>query len=237
VTQEEGDGPGDATLPIPYHVRGDLADDATLNVAVFDTSSGGLPWTVPVVRLTIPAHTNDGTFDVTYTPNTILDIHRRIIYPVAFAKHGIQTDRYIGTGTIIDDDPPPSVAVKPVARRVIEGQRAQWTFTLSAPIGYTTWITARPVRAGAGPQLTVGDLPKWWIERHLFPIPPPDTPLPKTDLRIFKTVPEGHTTVTLAVPIRADKSHERRESISLRFRIRGLPDVLTSTVTVTDPKR
>jgi hypothetical protein len=234
VKQDEGDGPGEATASIPYHVKGDLAEDATLNVAALDPFSGpGKP-----EELTIPAHTTDGTFDVTYTPNTILDFHRRIISLVAFAQHGIQTNRYIGTATIIDDDPPPSVAVKPVARRVIEGGSAQWTFTFSAPFGYSTWITARPVRAGVpGPQLTVGDLPKWWIDRHLFPIPPPDTPLPKTDLRIFRTVRKGHTTATLAVPIRSDKSHEGRESISLRFRVHGLPDVLTSTVKVVDPKR
>jgi hypothetical protein len=235
VKQAEGDGPGDATLPIPYHVRGDLAEDATLNVAVLDPFSRG---PAKPEELTIPAHTTDGTFDLTYTPNTVLDFHRRIINLVAFAQHGIQTDRYIGTATIIDDDPPPSVALKPVARRVIEGESAQWTFTFSAPFGYSTWINARPVRAGVpGPQLTVGDLPKWWIERHLFPIPPLDTPLPKTDLRIFQTVREGHTTVTLAVPIRRDKAYEGRESISLRFRVHGLPDVLTSTVTVVDPPK
>jgi hypothetical protein len=235
VRQDEGDGPGDATLPIPWHVDGDLASDATLNVVVQDPFARHQP---KPQLLTIPAHATDGTFDITYHPNTMLDFHRRTTFLAAYAQAAIQTDRYIGLGTIIDDDPPPSAKITADPKRITEGDTARWTLTMSAPIGYSTGIIARPVRAGVpGKQLTVGDLPRLFRERHLFPIPPLDTPLPQTDLRIFQNVREGRTTATLRLPTRRDRVDEGPHSITLRLRVHGLPDVFTVTVTVTDPPR
>jgi hypothetical protein len=233
VRQDEGDGPGDATLPIPYHVTGDLAADATVNVTVFDPFARrpGEP-----EQLVIPAHATDGSFDITYTPNTAADIHRRTLYLVAFATHGIETDRYLGQGTIIDDDPTPTVTAKPVTRRIVEGNPAQWELQLSAPLGFRTFVIGRPVRAVDGKQLTVGDLPKRFRKRHFFPVPSLDTPLPQTDLRIFKRVPIGKTTITIGMPVQRTKSDDGPRSVSMRFRVFGVPDRQIATVTVVEPK-
>jgi hypothetical protein len=233
VRQDEGDGPGDATLPIPYHVTGDLPQDATVNVTVLDPFKRrpGKPQ-----QLVIPAHTTDGTVDVTYTPNSVADFHRRTIDLVAFPTHGIETDSYLGRGTIIDDDPVPTLKVTPVAKRVAEGNPAQWTLSLSAPLGFRSFVIGVAVRAVDGKQLTVGDLPKKFVERHIFPIPPPDTPLPKTHLHIFKTVPMGKTSITIGIPVRRTKSDDGARSVSFRFRVYGVPDRQTQTVTVVEPK-
>jgi hypothetical protein len=232
VRQDEGDGPGDATLPIPYHVTGDLAADATVNVTVIDPFARRQ---AKPQELVIPAHTTDGSVDVTYTPNTVADPHRRTMYLVAFATHGIETDSYLGQGTIIDDDPIPTLTAKPVARRIAEGNPAQWELQLSAPLGFRTFVVGRPVHAVDATQLTVGDLPKKFVERHVFPIPPPDTPLPKSHLRIFKRVPIGKTTITIGIPVRRTKSDDGPRSVSMRFRVYGLHDHPIATVTVVEP--
>ena len=233
VTQDEGDGPGDATLPIPYHVTGDLAEDATLTITVTDPFSrrSGKP-----EELVIPAHTTDGTVDVTYTPNRLADFHRRPLDLVAYATGGIETDSYLGQGTIIDDDPIPTLTAKPVTRRVTEGRPAQWDLHLSAPLGFRPFVIATPVRAVDGKQLTVGDLPKQFRKRHFFPMPPLDTPLPKTDLRLFKQVALGDTSISIGIPTRRTRSDDGPRAVSFRFRLFGVPGTQTSTVTVVDPK-
>ena len=233
VRQDEGDGPGDATLPIPYHVTGDLQQAATVNITVLDPSARrpGKPQ-----ELVIPAHTTDGTVPVAYTPNTLADFRRRTIDVVAYPTGGIETDNYLGRGTIIDDDPVPTLTAKPVARRVTEGKPAQWELDLSAPLGYRSFLIAVVVRAVDGKQLTVGDLPKQYRKRHFFPVPPLDTPLPKTHLRIFKRLALGDTSTSIGIPTRRTRSDDGPRSVSLRFRLYGIPGTQTTTVTVVDPK-
>jgi hypothetical protein len=118
VSQPEGDGPGTATLPIPYHVTGDLPTAATVSVTVIDPTKRRQP---PPQELVIPAHTTDGSVDATYQPNTVIDHPRRTIIVVGYAIDGIETDNYIGRGTIVDDEPAATLKVKPVAARVREG--------------------------------------------------------------------------------------------------------------------
>ena len=234
VRQDEGDGPGDATLAIPYHVRGDIPDGATVNVTVLDPFS---PRPGKPQELVIAPGTVDGTFDITYTPNTVADFHRRTLQIVAFPTSGIETNSYLGLGTIIDDDPVPTLTVSPVSRRVEEGNPAQWTINLSAPLGYRSLVIGAAVRAVDGKQLTVGDLPKKFRKRHLFPIPALDTPLPKTHLHIFQRLPIGKTSITISIPVRRTKSDDGARSVSFRFRVFGIHGTQTQTVTVVEPKR
>jgi hypothetical protein len=231
--QQEGDGPGDAQLQIPYTVTPGLSTDATVNVSVLDPYSRRRAQPVP---LTIPAGTTSGVFDVTYTPNTLADVHRRTIQLVAYAVEGIETDNYLGLGSIIDDDPRPTLTAKAVDRQIAEGNPAQWTLTLSNGLGFRSLVIGRAVRAADGKQLTVGDLPRKFRKRHFFPVPPLDTPLPKAHLTIFKRVPIGATSVRIGVPVQRTKSDDGARAISFRFRVGGVPGPQISTVRVVEPK-
>jgi hypothetical protein len=233
VTQDEGDSDEAATLEIPYHIRGDLPDGATVNVTVLDPFARrpGKPQ-----QLAIAPGTADGSFAVEYQPNTIADFHRRTLQIVAFPTSGIETDRYIGFGTIIDDDPVPTVTVKPVARRIAEGTPAQWRIRLSAPLGFSSYVVGAAVRAVDGKQLTVGDLPKKFRKRHFFPVPPLDTPLPKSHLHLFQQLRTGNTSVTISLPVRRTKASDGQRSVSVRFRVYGIPGTITRTITVVEPR-
>jgi hypothetical protein len=233
VKQDEGDGPDPATLEIPYDVTGELPDGATVNVTVLDPFARrpGTPQ-----ELVIPPGTTHDTFAVEYQPNAIADYRRRTIQIVAFPTSGIETDSYIGFGTIIDDDPVPTVRVTPVARRVSEGHPAQWEVSLSAPLGFSSFIVGTAVRAVDGRQLTVGDLPKKFRKRHFFPVPPLDTPLPKSHLHVFQQLRHGNTSVTISIPVRRTKSDDGARSVSIRFRVFGIPGTTTRTVRVVEPR-
>jgi hypothetical protein len=101
VRRDEGDGPGDVTVQFPYRVAGALKRAATVNVTVF--GAPGQRFLGPQ-RMRIPAHTTDGTFAITYTPNTTAGDPERRITVIAYATRGIQTDNYVGRLVIVDDD-------------------------------------------------------------------------------------------------------------------------------------
>jgi hypothetical protein len=68
-------------------------------------------------------------------------------------------------------------------------------------------------------------------------VPPLDTPLPKTELRIYDAIRAGHTTVVVSLPTKADAKAEGPRWITLRFHVHGVAESLTSTVKVVDPRR
>jgi hypothetical protein len=237
--REEGDGPGDGTFTLPYHIRGDLAADATINVTTVEyhplDSVKGAPRTV-----LIPAHTASGSLSLPYTPNTARDFRgRREIHVVGFGVQGIQTDRYNGIATIVDDEPVAVLNVKPVDRRVAEGDAAKWRLTLKVPLAFKTQWIASAVRAVDGRQLTFGDLPKWFRDKHVYArdVPSRDTPLPKANLALLRRLPAGRTSVVISVPTRRTRSDDGPRAVSLRFRVFGVHGSDVCTVTVVEPKR
>jgi hypothetical protein len=232
VRQDEGDGQH-GTLHIPYHVSTDLAGPATLNVSLVNPFTRRPP---EPRSLLISAHQTGGTFNVRYKADTIADFPRRTIQVVAYAVEGIQTDRYIGRATIIDDDPVPAVSTRPVRKRVGEGHPVRWRIGLSGPLDFPSMAIGRAVRGVRGAQLTVGDLPKTFRERHFFPVPPLDTPLPKAHLTIYKQLPRGHTSLRIGLPVRRTKSHDGARAVTFRFRVYGIPDRKSSTVRVVEPR-
>jgi hypothetical protein len=236
ITQVEGDGPGSVTVPVPYTIDGaPLLEDATVRVVTVDAFGGtsGQP-----EDMTIPAGTTAGSIDVEYDANDTDDPARRPFFVAIYPVHGIETDRYLGGATILDDDPSPTVTVQPVERRVAEGHRLQWKVTLSAQTSRFLVIAAVPVRAGlAGKQLTVGDLPKRFRERRLSPVPALDTPLWKTDLFLFDFVQPGRLTAIVGLPTAADDAEEGPRKITLRFRVGRLAVAdRTKTIVVTDQR-
>jgi len=214
VRQPEGNGTARVTADVPWHVTGDLAHDAVVTIVHgtpfgFDSS--------PVTEtLVIPAHTTAGVLHVRYRPNDIDDQSVRLIGRTAYAVSGIETDRYIGGATIVDDDPTPGLAVGTAARRGTAGRRATWTMTLDKPVSYFVFAVARPVKAVDGPQLRVGDLPQPFREQLLGNEVGLDVPLYKTKIEFFVDIQPRRSTGTLSIPTRPQ--HGVTRALSLQFR-------------------
>jgi hypothetical protein len=239
VRQDEGDGPGDATFTIPYHVTGDLAADATIKVGTVEYRLfSGFEGSADTV--VIPAHTADGTLEFSYKPNEAGDyLGQRTILVLGHGDRRIQTDRYVGTATLIDDDPAPTFTVQPIDRRVPEGRTVRFRVRMTTPIAFSTVLSARPRRVVDGRQVTVGDLTKKFRKAHFSwtGVPPLDTPLPKTDLAFRISISPRHGSAVISVPIRRTKSDDGPRSLSIRFHVLGVRGSQLATATVVEPKR
>jgi hypothetical protein len=235
LTQREGDGPGEATLEIPFTVSGGTTatDTAVRMVPV----NGLFEWAGRARLVEIPAGTESGTISLTYQPNKVDDFPRVRRGVAVFPVTGLATNTYVGNATIVDDDPTPTVRIRPVRKQIREGRTARWRVTLSAPTGYYVEAAARVVRGGGkGQRLTVGDLPKEFREGYLYPVPPLDRPLFKTDLGLFGGVSPGRTSVVVELPTRETKKEQGPRSVTLRFEFwQDLPVVdRKHTIVVTD---
>jgi hypothetical protein len=214
LRQPEGDGTDRVTVDVPWHVTGNLDHDAVVTIVRGTPFGfGGTPGTRTLV---IPAHTSTGTFPVRYRPNDLDDVGRRFIGLTAYAVSGIETDRYVGGASIIDDDPTPGLTVRTGARRITAGERATWTMTLDKPVDYGAVALARPVKAVQGPQLRVGDLTKRFRERFLGDGLDLDQPLYKSHVEFFVQIRQGRLSGALSIPTRPE--HGVTRAISLQFR-------------------
>jgi hypothetical protein len=214
VKQPEGDGTDPVTVEVPWHVTGDLQQDATLTIV--HSTPFSFDEEAEVETLVVPAHTTDGSIPVTYTPNDVDDRGQNLIGLTAYAVNGVETDQYVGGASIIDDDPTPAVTLTTGASRITAGHPATWTMTLDAPVSYYAYALARPVKATDGPQLRVGDLTKRFRERYFGEHPDLSLPLYKSPIRFFIEVRPGRTSRTLSIPTR--RQHDVTRAISLRFR-------------------
>jgi hypothetical protein len=233
--RREGDARTTRRVRVPYTVRGDLPSDARVTYVVRDESTGE---TSAPAALVIPAHATAGSIGLPYSPNRVDDLAVRTLEIRAYATRGVMTGSYIGAGRILDDDPSPRLTLTSRRRSVAEGTPARWRVTLAKPVNYYLDVLARPVRGvGHHARLTVGDLPKKVRRDHLFPVPPLDTPLWKTDFIWYVPVAPGRTTMRLRVPTLARPGRQGRRALTLRLHTPGqlLPGVhRTATVVVRD---
>jgi len=214
VRQQEGDGTDRVTVDVPWHVTGDLEQDAV--VTILRGTPFGFGGSGGLQTLTVPAHATDGVLHVSYRPNDLDDFGNRLLGLTAYPVSGLETDQYVGGATIIDDDPTPALQVRTAARRITAGDRATWTLTLDEPVRYTAFALARPVKAVAGPQLRVGDLPRRFRERWLGDGFALSTPLYRTPVRFFVEIRQGRLSGSFSIPTRRGLGVTR--SVSLRFR-------------------
>src|SRR5262249_37639098 len=124
VRQPEGDGTDRVTVDVPWHVTGDLDHDAVVTILHANPFSFG---PAPAQTLTIPAHTSSGVLQVKYRPNDLDDQGQHVVGLTSYPVSGIETDRYVGGASIIDDDPTPSLTLSRGAHRITAGDRAAWT--------------------------------------------------------------------------------------------------------------
>lgn len=227
----EGDGPGDATLRVPYSISGQLREPARFVALALNTATSTM---LPPKTVDLVAGQSSGTFELSYTPNTRDDLPVPISL-TAVAVRGVMTNRYRATARIIDDDPSPRVRVQRVASPIAEGTTARWRVTLSEPVGYHAQVIGRVVAGSVSvPRVTVGDVPARWREDHIYRTPPLSTPLHRADVDSYGAIPAGRTTTTLAIPMRRDGVREGREAVSVRVRLPRLAEPVVRTVYVTD---
>jgi hypothetical protein len=217
VQQPEGDGTAPVTVEVPWHVTGDLGHDASVTIVDGDPfSENGPP---EIQTLDIPAHTTDGVLPVTYRPNELDDPAKRQVAAItAYAVGGIETDRYLGGVTVLDDDPTPALVLTG-SHRIRAGQRATWTLTLAKKVDYESFAVMRPIKAVAGPQLRIGDLTKHFRLRWFGGRTDLSTPIYRSGADFFIQIRQHRGAATFSIPTRKGLGVVR--ALSLRFNVRS----------------
>ena len=138
------------------------------------------------------------------------------------------TDDYLGSLTVLDDDPTPAISVSPVASSVAEGGRAQWRVRLAAPVDYPVTAVGTVVR-GPRPRLNGWDVPLSWLAEHAETQDRART-LDQLGAYVLAEIEPGATSAVLTIPTLNDSRKERRESVTVRVEV---PDrTVTSTIYV-----
>lgn len=233
VQVAEGDAPGTQVV-VPFTIDGPVRQDTEIVVLRSLWPYGEL---LPPVHVPVAAGQRSGSVSFQVEGDTVddLDVTRFALF--AFATRRLMTEDYIGMARILDDDPPPTVSVTPVARHVTEGHSAQWRVTLSTPTDYPVQVVARPVWGQVlGERLKISDLPLSWARDHIYPMRPPGTPLNRTNLRLYGYINPGRLTSTLSLPVRVDGADESTEPVSMRVHLTfGLINPAVRTIFVHDP--
>ena len=229
ATVAEGDSRGTSVARLPFTVTGGSTRPSQLTVGILDQSDRR---SRDRLRLDLAPGQTEGSIRYEYTGNTVDDEARRRISYAAFAVRGAMTDKYDGQLTLLDDDPAPRLRVR-TPKRVAEGSAITIRATLSKLTGYDSWLGLQVVRgSGSGPRLAVGDLPARWLEAHYVKDTGAGQPLHRAGLYLYDRMRAGDGSVTLRVPVRADRVREGTERVT--FSIRFNRTKVTRTVRVVD---
>ncbi|WP_326742658.1 alpha/beta hydrolase family protein [Streptomyces sp. NBC_01768] len=136
------------------------------------------------------------------------------------AVRGAVVGSHLGGLTVQNDDPMPTVEVKPVADRVTEGQSLRWRISLSAVADVdidSAGFEIQPV--GAGPELSTLDVDGTWLKETFDESPDPARPLSKVSEPSFLPafVPAGKLSTEVAVPTVRDGLKEPEESLRMQL--------------------
>lgn len=214
VRVDEGDGPNDTLVEVPYRVRGQVPAHAEVLVVLQDPmgfqKSSAFPMSVTERRgeVTIPVEA-DRRDDRTLR-----------MAVAAYPRRNLMTGRYTARVTILDDDPTPVMTVTRPLERITEGSAAVWQVQLSAPADYWVSVIGRFVAGNRDlPRLRVGDLRPKWVERRLGRDLPPNRLLHRLQRpRLWFLLKPGDRKVDIKVPVRLDGNAEATELVALRVR-------------------
>jgi hypothetical protein len=215
VRQVEGDGPGTVSAEVPFTITGTVDRPAQFRVVIVDQETGERRAATVDVS---PGQTR-GNVDVAYEADQLDDEFDDSLLVGAVAMRELMTDDYLGSLTVIDDDPTPKILVRRVKKKVREGQRARWRVTLARPVDYYLFVEGDVVR-GRRPMLRGGDVPVKWL-RDRGARTGSRVPLYKLRVEFFDEVPRGRRSTVLSIPIRRDGVREKREFVTLRLEVNG----------------
>jgi hypothetical protein len=225
------------TIQIPVTVSGNAAAKVRFYI------SGGSQ-TDPTNRQTL-------TEVVTIPPgatqlNVPLTIHGDTTYSTGWVRYWIVAEAmpgsvvgdFIGELNVTEDDPAPTVTVKPVTDQVTEGGTLKWQLKLSEPAVDNTPIKLVPLPP-TGAELSTTDLTAEWSMWEGMEISrTPSRPLSKLAY-LLVWVPGGATTVDFFMPTQKDTLVEGPEQVRLQVQsIDGhTPAGPEMTGTVNDPRK
>ncbi|GAA1503737.1 hypothetical protein GCM10009730_03100 [Streptomyces albidochromogenes] len=137
------------------------------------------------------------------------------------AVRGAAVGSHSGGVTARNDDPVPTVRVKPVAGEVTEGRKLTWRVSLAkaADADVMGEFTFRPV--GHGKELSTLDVDRSWLEESLGATPAPARPLSKAVEGPYLpvTVPAGELSTEVTVPTVADRVREPEEALKAQMMV------------------
>ncbi|MFI5980025.1 hypothetical protein ACIBEA_04005 [Streptomyces sp. NPDC051555] len=209
LTVQEGDS-GSRTYRVPVQVTG--KGSGVIKLAVQDPGTGRA-----AVRTVTVAAGRTTEVSLTVTGNSRYDNDRNHAV-AAKAVRGAAVGSASGGVLVKNDDPMPTISVKPVADRVIEGQKLLWKVELSAPADTMVQTPFVIVPVGAGTELSTKDVGEEWLA-GLGESPDPDRPLSENGSYLWVTVPKGRTSTEVAVPTLADARAEPEEVLRMQVKI------------------
>ncbi|HJR40317.1 MAG TPA: hypothetical protein VJ819_18190 [Nocardioidaceae bacterium] len=219
VRRTEGDRPGTSVIDLPFTLSAPAVKPGRFVVTGFDQYDGR-----PIAKRTVTVlpGQSGGSIRFDYRANRIDDLRTRGYGVTVSPVRNVMTRSAFGRVLIADDDPRPSLTLRPTAPGPVEeGEPLSWTVTLAAPVGYDVVLTAETVTdqpSGAVP-LRVGDLPARYRERTGLGRADPELPLHRAGVFLFDVIRAGHTTGTLSLPMRRDAVREPEESLRLRVSV------------------
>jgi len=206
---------------LPFTITGTVTQPGKLQVVTVGERPGDLKSIVVNVS---PGQTT-GSIPVPYDADRLDDDD----YPVsvqAWPLLGLATDDYLGRSVIKDDDPDPKLKVTAPAK-VKEGRPVVFTVSLTHPSD--DWFADLQVRPGPGREVQGGDVPLAFLKR--FNQDPNLTkPLYLNGVFLFRKVKGGVSTMTFAIPTRADGRNEPPETLTVRIGAKRQKQVVTVTL-------
>lgn len=214
VRVDEGDGKQPVTAELPFTVAGEVTRPARFSVV----TSGQERGSVQRFNIDLAPGQTSGSIPVTYQPDNRDDFPRMVTQASALPVRHVMTDAYLGSLTVVDDDPTPRMRIVAESRQIAEGETATWKVTLAKPVDYEMFVSARIVR-GPSPTLAADDVPAGWFRKHVGIGAEPGKALWSYHPSIYEQLRAGSTSVVLTVPTVADAAAEKPESITLKFRV------------------
>ena len=235
---DEGDGPADGTAELTFEIAGELTRPASVTASVHTSEVSRAQVVVDLE----PGQTS-GVIPVPFPANVLDDRYLPLIYVDVFATRNIAVDADNQARLRVrDDDPTPRVQVRPVQRRVVEGEPIVLQATLTSPSSDRYGVLVEVVR-GPGTNLRGNDVSPTWLAAHAD-VAEPRRSLFRLGASTKRSIGPGARTATIRVPTSSDRRREGAESLTVRVTV-GLTAgpfiyggrVLTRTVKVVDPRR
>ncbi|WP_418955334.1 hypothetical protein [Streptomyces tritici] len=135
------------------------------------------------------------------------------------AVRGAVVGAHRGGLTVRDDDPMPTVTLKPVASDVTEGRPLVWRMTLSAAADVDLTGDLGFLPAASGTELSTRDVDPVWLGEQFGQSPDPARPLSGLGegASLWVSVPAGRLTADVGVPTIADRVREPAETVRVRL--------------------
>ena len=165
-------------------------------------------------RLVLPPGTTEAGLPITVEGNDQFDLSTRQYVVILRALSQVTTGEYVGTATVVEDDPAPTLTFEATTGRVAEGGTLVFTATLSAPIAIDLWYGLTLGEVPGKPTLYTDDVTPEFLLQWAGWIPDPAQPLWQ-NVWPSLNIPAGATTGTLEIPTVADGIVEGREYITV----------------------